>query len=301
MALRGDGQAAGMNATVNRVPGNESFVWIQTLINGVSGVTMRVKGPLFSAASPFQKIEVYDTYAFGKVLCLAGCVVFTEKDEYVYNEMIVHPAMIMHPAPKRVCIIGGGDGGSLREVLRHKDVEAVRIVEIDAKVKETVETYFPEMASAFADPRATLTVADGADYLAAHTELYDCIIVDSLDPGGPVESLETSDFYRQVSQRLTPGGVAIFQTGYPAIQSELFRSMVSNARSAFPFCAPYLCTIPSFPEGLCAFLLCTASDTRQKNIDPKRLQDISAQCQYYNTDIQTGAFLLPQDIKRLVG
>ena len=127
-------------------PESGSSLWIQTLVNGLSGLTIRAKHALFCDSSPFQKIEVFDTYSFGTVLCLGGSVVITELDSDSYHEMIVHPAMIMHKKPERICIIGGGDGGCLKEVIKHDDVKTIVVVEIDSMVKETIDRFFPALA-----------------------------------------------------------------------------------------------------------------------------------------------------------
>ncbi len=278
-----------------------SSIWIQNLINGgLSGLTIRAKHAVFSDASPFQKIEVFDTYSFGLILCLGGTVVLTESDSNIYHEMIVHPAMLMHDSPQRICIIGGGDGGCLSEVLKHETVKNVVIVEIDKMVKDTVEQFFPNQAEAFKDPRVEVVFDDGYQYLKSNEESFDIIIIDSYDPCGPVQSLETADFHRLVSQRLATDAIAVFQTDSPIIKGEFLRKTIQSVSPFFQFKKPYLCSMRSFPEGVCSFLLCSQNDSVFNNFDSDRYELLKEGCHYYNQDIHSGAFMLPQYLKNLV-
>ncbi len=277
-----------------------SSLWIQNLINGFSGLTIRAKHPVFCDASPFQKIEVFDTYSFGMILCLGGTIVFTEADSNIYHEMIVHPAMLMHNSPERICIIGGGDGGCLSEVLKHDTVKEVVVVEIDKMVKDTVEKFFPNQAAGFNDPRVRVVIDDGYQYLKSYEEPFDVIIIDSYDPCGPVQSLETVDFHRLVSLRLTSEGIAVFQTDSPIVKGEFLRKTIESVSPFFQFKKPYICSMRSFPEGVCSFLLCSQNDKIFNNFDKRRYDTLKQDCHYYNQDIQDGAFMLPQYIKTLV-
>jgi len=278
-----------------------SSLWIQNLINGgLSGLTIRAKHTVFCDASPFQKIEVFDTYSFGQILCLGGTIVFTESDSNIYHEMIVHPAMLMHNSPQRVCIIGGGDGGCLSEVLKHTIVKNVVIVEIDKMVKDTVERFFPIQAAAFKDPRVQVVFDDGYQYLQSNEQSFDIIIIDSYDPCGPVQSLETVDFHRLVSQRLAADGIAVFQTDSPIVKGEFLRNTIQSVSPFFQSKKTYLCSMPSFPEGVCSFLLCCQNDKVFDNFDSNRYESFKEDCKYYNQDIHKGAFMLPQYIKNLI-
>lgn len=272
----------------------ESVLWIQNLVDGLAGFTLKAKSAVYCDASPFQKIEVFDTYAFGRVLLLGGSIVLTERDEYIYNEMITHPAMVTHPEPRQVCIVGGGDGGSLREVLKHRSVQGVTVVEIDAKVTETVRQHFPSLAGGFDDSRVELIHDDGYNWLNSNEKQFDVIIIDSYDPAGPVQSLETDDFLEVVRTRLSGNGLAVFQTGSPAIRTEHIRRSLRRLTTLFASTSPYTCTIPSFPLSVCGFLLCSAS-TRQEQPDLARQQQIQEQCRYYCDSVHQGAFLLPRD------
>jgi len=224
----------------------------------------------------------------------------TEYDCGTYSEMMVHPALLAHKKPERVCIIGGGDGGSLREVLKYDCVRSVVVVEIDSLVTQTIDRFFPQLASGFNDSRTELVVDDGFHFLSSTTETFDCILVDSYDPGGPVQSLETVDFYQFVAERLNDNGVAVIQTDSPTIRSEFLRQTILSVSPLFAQYKPYICTMRSFPEGVCSFLLCAKETGRLDGFDRERFDQIADQLCYYNDDIHIGAFLLPQHIKKLL-
>jgi spermidine synthase len=280
--------------------GTNASLWLENLVNGLAGISIRAKHALYYGASPFQKIEVFHTYAFGKVLVLADNIVLTERDEYIYHESIAHPAMNMHADPRRVCIIGGGDGGVLREVLKYKDVDTALVVEIDKMVKEAVAAHFPGLAKSFADKRSRAEFAEGCSYLTKAKELFDVILVDSYDPGGPVQSLETTDFYKLVYDRLDQGGIAVFQTDSPTIRGEYLRSTVATISSLFSAFRLYTCTMPSFPEGMCSFVICAKEGADLDKFNDKRYSSVAKRCHYYNADIHRGAFLLPEYIKKII-
>jgi spermidine synthase len=280
--------------------GSNSSLWVQNLVNGLAGITIRAKHALHYGASPFQKIEIFHTYAFGKVLVLADNIVLTEKDEHIYHESIAHPAMNMHANPQRVLIIGGGDGGCLREVLKYKDVETALVVEIDKMVKEAVTAHFPLLAKSFSDKRSRTEFAEGCSWLAKSREAFDVILVDSYDPGGPVQSLETSGFYKLVYDRLDKGGIAVFQTDSPTIRAEYLRSTVATISSLFAAYKLYTCTMPSFPEAICSFVICAKDGADLDKFNDKRYASVAKRCTYYNPDIHRGAFLLPEYIKKII-
>ena len=176
------------------------------------GVGFKVKERLFETQTKYQRLELYETEGFGKLLVLDGTVQLVEVGEESYHEVLVHPVMLAHPNPKRVLIIGGGDGGTLREVLRH-DVEKVTMVEIDEMVVEVSKIYLGIDRGAFEDPRAELIIGDGVKYLKETGERFDAIIVDSTDPVGPAKLLFSEDFYRTAYEKLNDPGIYITQAG----------------------------------------------------------------------------------------
>lgn len=288
------------NAVSGQPPACDSSIWIQNLVNGLCGMTFKVKHAVFCDASPFQKVEVFDTYGFGRILMLAGNVVVTERDEHIYSEMIAHPALLMHPCPKRVCVIGGGDGGAAREALKHRCVESVTVVEIDELVTRTVSEHFPALRTGLADPRTSVVFEDGCRYLENARDTFDVIIVDSYDPGGPVQSITSEPFYPLVHERLANDGIAVFQTDSPTLRGEALRAAVCNASALFAESHVYLCSIPSFPEGICSFVVAGVKAGVLEGFDEKRYEHIAEKCRYYNREVHTGAFLLPRVVRDTV-
>ena len=287
-----------MNKMVSYPTGVGTELWINNLVHGLAGITIKVKHSVHCASSPFQKIEVFDTYHYGLVLCLGGSIVLAERDSDIYHEMIVHPAMLSHAKPKRICIIGGGDGGCLKQVLKHPGVESVVIVEIDAMVRETVQRYFPAFSGGFKDPRVTVAIEDGYQYLKTSGEQFDVIIVDSYDPAGPVQSLETADFHQVVARRLNTDGLAVFQTDSPIMRPDYLRQTLSLISPLFSLARTYICAFSSFPEGICSFVLCGRQKDAFDRFDGERYAAIADSCIYYNKEIHTGAFLLPQYLRK---
>jgi len=272
---------------------DDSSLWLESLVNGLAGLRIKAKHPVYCGASPFQKIEVYDTYGYGRILVLAGTIVLTEKDEFIYNEMITHPAMTMQKKPKNVCIIGGGDGGVLRQVLKYNGVQSVTVVEIDQLVVKTIRKHFPALGAGFRDKRVKLVIDDGCRYLEKTRDKFDVILVDSFDPGGPVQSLLSGDFYQLAGGHISPEGIVVFQTGSPTVKPEQVRAAIASISPLFPAFKLYCCVLPSFPEAVCSFLICAVKNGILGSINEKRYESIADSCRYYNRDIHTGAFLLP--------
>jgi spermidine synthase len=289
-----------MNKMSSSPAGVGTSLWLNNLIHGLSGVTIKVKHPVFSASSRFQKIEVFDTYRYGMVLCLGGSVVMTEHDGDTYHEMIVHPPLLCHAKPRSVCIIGGGDGGCLKQVLKHKSVETVVIVEIDKMVRDAVQKHFPALAAGFSDKRVSVVIDDGYGYLKTADTAFDVIVVDSYDPGGPVQSLETADFHHVAAQRLKADGIAVIQTDSPVVRPDFLRQTLSLISPLFAQVKPYICSFSSFPEGVCSFVLCGRKEKSLEKFDEQRAAAVADSCSYYNADVHQGAFLLPQYLKKIV-
>jgi spermidine synthase len=289
-----------MSNFISRPLENETSMWLQNLVCGHSGLVVKVKQSVFCGSSPFQKVELFDTYRFGLTLCLGGTIVLTERDYEPYHEMMVHPAMISHPAPKRVCVIGGGDGGCLREVLKYPSVEKVVIVEIDSLVKETVERYMPYFAAGFSDPRVEAVINDGYEYIKDIDNVFDIILVDSYDPGGPVRSLETADFFVRAAAAAGEEGIVVLQTDSPAVRPDMIRQTITRASAVFGHYRPYICALRPFPEGICSFLMAGSSKKSIDGFDGERYRLVADACAYYNAEVHMGAFLLPQGVKNIV-
>jgi len=283
-----------MSGDMNTTVVSESSLWLENLVDGCAGITIKAKHAVHCEASPFQKIEVFDTYAFGRTLLLGGTIVYTESDGSIYNEMITHPALFAHGSPRDICIIGGGDGGCICEALKHRGIKKITAVEIDRQVTDVVKRFFPELACGFNDKRVRLYFEDGYAWLSESTARFDVIIVDSYDPGGPVQSLETANFYDVVRRSLKPGGVAAIQTDAPQLNREKIQRAMRDLTSHFAWCKPYIAAIPSFPLGMCSFVLCGTGGSGPRAINRARIEPVSKHCRYYCADIHDGAFYLPK-------
>jgi len=257
-----------------------------------SGIFFRAGRRLLSEKTPLQKMEIYETESYGRVLLLDGLVQTTEKDEFFYHEMLVHPALMSHPRPRDVLIIGGGDGGTLREVLRHRVRSAV-LVEIDGRVIEACRRYFPGLAASFGDKRAAVIVDDGNRFVRETNRRFDVILVDSSDPVGPSAVLHQRAFYAALKKRLRPGGVIAAQAGAPLFHLDHLRKKRLFLKKLFSFALYYLGPAPTYPGGLwCYVFLSDRVDPLQNRRGrlPKKLR-------YYNRDIHRAAFALPEFLK----
>ena len=261
---------------------------------------------LFHEQSPFQKVEIYDTHAYGRLLSLDGMVMTTEKDEYVYHEMITHIPLQTMPDARRVLIIGGGDGGAARECLRYPNIGEVVLVEIDEAVIRASKKHLPSIASAFGDKRLTLKVEDGIKYVAeCADEQFDLVIVDSTDPVGPAEGLFTPEFYGGVSRILKNGGVQITQSESPRFNTKVFRDIFQCYRGIYGHqnvhC--YLAWVPTYPTGMWSFSYSAKGNIHPLNdFDESSAEAFAAKhdLQYYNGRIHSAAFALPGFVHRLL-
>lgn len=257
-----------------------------------SGIFFMARRRLLSATTRFQKMEIYETDSFGRVLLLDGLVQTTERDEFFYHEMLVHPAMTAHPRLENVLIIGGGDGGALREVLRY-GVKRATLVEIDAAVVEACRRYFPGLASSFKDRRVTVRIADGNDFIRDSEEGFDVILVDSSDPVGPSAILHQRRFFAELKKRLNPGGVIAAQAGSPLFHLEHLKRKAAFLNKTFRFASYYFGPAPTYPGGFwCyAFLSDTIDPSEPAKREPPR------GLRYFNPDIRRAAFALPEFLR----
>ena len=253
-----------------------------------SGVFFKIKKVLFDRRSKFQKIEIIENETYGRVLLLDGLVQTTEKDEFFYHEMLVHPAMASHIRPKTVLIIGGGDGGALREALRYP-VERARLCEIDGQVIEACRTHFDWLKPAFEDGRAELVIGDGNVFIRNTKEKFDVILVDSSDPVGPSTILHSRVFYEKLKTRLAPGGIVAAQAGSQVLHLEEHREKSVFLKKLFKYASFYLGPVPTYPVGMwCYNFLSDAVDPLAK----KKLK-VPGGLKYYNPEIHRAAFALP--------
>ncbi|MEM1240425.1 MAG: polyamine aminopropyltransferase [Cyanobacteria bacterium P01_H01_bin.26] len=288
------------------VPKYSRSVWF-TDRNENMALSIRHRGDcLFREKSPYQTVEVFDTFEYGKLLAVDKMVMCSEKDEKGYHEMIVHVPMVLQPQVKDVLVIGGGDGGSIREILRYDQVERVTMVEIDEAVIRASKEFLPSLSSAFDHPKLKLIIDDGIDYVKRSAdECFDMIVVDSSDPVGPAEGLFSADFYRDVYRCLRPGGVMTAQSESPHFNQKAFVELNHCLKEIFDansvFC--YLAFIPTYPTGMWSFTYCTKGGSHPvRDLDRLRAQQIAEgfNLQYYNSDIHGAAFCLPTFIHTML-
>lgn len=255
----------------------------------------RISRVLHEEDTEYQKITVLDTPFFGRVMTLDGIVMLTERDEFVYHEMLVHVPLCSLPAPKRVLIIGGGDCGCLREALKHPELEEVVQVDIDRRVTEVSAEHFGWVDECRRDPRATLLFADGVQYIRDNPRAFDLIVVDSTDPKGFALDLFVADFYRQVAAALKPGGVMTAQTESPHWSTDMVGAIYDELRGAFTSVSAYLASVPSYASGL--WTLAYASSRPRSPVDASRAHTLAASCRYYNPQVHEAAFALPNFVR----
>ena len=267
-----------------------------------SSFGLRVKERLHAEQTPFQTIEIYDTTDWGKLMVIDGCTMVSTRDNFLYHEMMSHPALFTHARAKRVVIIGGGDCGTLREVLKHEEVEHAVQVDIDERVTRLAEQYFPELCASNGDPRAELLFIDGIKYMAElEPESVDLVIVDSTDPVGPAEGLFNADFYASCHKALRPSGILVQQSESPLAHLDLIKSMRSAMRVA-GFHAVKTLTFPQplYPTG---WWSCTLA---RKGADLSGFRERGAQTKqfptrYYNAEIHKAALAMPEFMREALG
>lgn len=262
------------------------------------GLTARVKETLFAGKSEFQDVAVVDSYQFGRMLVLDGVFQTSIFEEYVYHEMIAHIPLYIHPNPKKVLVIGGGDGGTVREVVRHDTVEKVEMVEIDGMVVDVCKKYLPEISSALNEPnpKLDLKIGDGIQHMKDATNEYDVIIVDCSDPIGPGEGLFTPEFYKNVYKALKEDGLFVQQTESPFYHRELIKRIQKDVRAIFPITDLYLAHIPIYPGGCHCFTL-GSKKYGPKDADTSRQ---TMEMRYHNAEVQQGCFALPNFVRELM-
>ncbi|SDZ83727.1 spermidine synthase [Desulfuromusa kysingii] len=259
------------------------------------GITIKTTKTLFSGKSQYQQLDIVETLEFGRMMLLDGLVMVTERDEFIYHDMITHPALFTHPNPKKVLVIGGGDGGSIREIMKHPEVELAVLCEIDGLVIEKSIEYLPTMASAIngSNPRVKLHVDDGLAYIRDHQNEFDVILVDSTDPIGPAVGLFEENFYRLVFSALKDDGIMIAQSESPFYHADIQKSMYHNLRAVFPIVEMYQAFIPTYPSGFWSFAFSSKIYHPTKDFDHDRAKNRNFKTRYYNEELHRGAFMLP--------
>lgn len=285
---------------------NPRSIWFTERDDNIALSLKHTGDVLYKKQSPYQRVEIIDTYAYGKTLILDGMVMTTEKDEYVYHEMITHIPLFSHPNPKKVLIIGGGDGGAAREILKHDSIEHIDLVEIDPFVVEASKQFLPTISSSFSNSKLHTIIDDGLKYVKnCPKESYDIIIVDSTDPVGPAEGLFTKEFYEDVYDCLKPMGIMVTQSESPRFNANVFTEIQQCYRDIFgkKNVHPYLAYIPTYPSGMWSFSLCSKERIHPiQDLNKKKIRTFlkNHRLQYYTEDIHASAFVLPAFVQTLL-
>jgi spermidine synthase len=279
------------------------MTWFQEKLYDHYAQTLSIEKVLYHWRTEFQDVLIFENAIFGKVLVLDGVVQLTERDNHIYHEMIAHVPLMAHGSARNVLIIGGGDGGTLKEVLKHP-VERATMVELDGEVIDLSRRYLPTVSDgAFTDPRANVLVLDGTRYIAETQEKFDVIIIDSTDPIGPGEALFTAAFYRACRARLRPGGMIAVQSGAPFFQRRELENVCDRLAGSFAGVRPYLAPVPTYAGGMLALVV--AGESRDALRPPckvlrERFGRLQGQTRYYTPEVHRAAFTLAPSFSPLL-
>ena len=277
---------------------NEEFVDDNLLIG--ARTSLKIKKVLFSGRSEFQKIEIMETESFGKLLLLDDIIMLTEKNEFSYHEMIAHIPLIAHPDPKKVLIIGGGDGGTAREVLKHKCVNQCTLVDIDKFVVDKSIEFFPTLSEVFKNKRLEIRIENAVSFVKNNINTFDVVIVDSTDPIGPAKGLYTEEFYKDIFNSLNKNGIMVAQAETPYYYKEIQKELFGKLRNQFPYVTMYLSHVPFYPSGTWSFAFASKN---YKEISKPRLKDLCKLeniLEYLNKELYLASFILPNFVKKII-
>lgn len=265
-------------------------------------LSIRVDRQLYSGQSEFQRIDVFESKEFGRFLTLDGYMMLTEKDEFIYHDMIVHVPMAVHPNVKKVLVIGAGDGGAIRELCRYPEIEQIDMVEIDELVVEVSRQFLPLTASSLDDSRVNIYYEDGLRFVRNKHDEYDLVIVDSTDPFGPGEGLFTKEFYGNCYKALKEDGIMVNQHESPFYEEDANACQRAHKRivESFPISRVYQAHIPTYPSGHWLFGFASKKYHPIKDLDDTRWNQRGLKTKYYTTRLHTGAFMLPAYVEELV-
>lgn len=285
---------------MNRLPSylhnTQGTLWLTEVEKENLTINYRVKEVLYADNSQFQHVMVLDTYDFGTMLVLDGAVQTTSMDGFIYNEMIAHVPCSIHPAPKRVLIIGGGDGGAAQEAAKYDSVERIDLVEIDEQVVKVCKQFMPEISGGTqTDPRIHYHYTDGVQFVKQCKNEYDVIIIDSSDPVGPAIQLFEASFYQSVSDALREDGLMVCQSQSPIFHQEIMGKSYSRIASIFPYHSMYTAVVPTYPGGLWSFTL----GSKQKLPEVGQIR-FHKSAKYVNEAIIQASFALPEFLKQQI-
>ncbi len=267
-------------------------IWYTEKHTPHSGITMEVKKSIYHGESKFQTLDILDTFEFGRMLLLDGVVMLTERDEFVYHEMLAHVPLNTHPSPKKVLVIGGGDGGTVREVLKHPQVKEITLVEIDRMVVEAALEHLPGISEGLRDPRTKVVYGDGVRFVAdTQPGSYDVILVDSTDPVGPAEALFTEGFFQNCAKAMGPDGVFVSQSESPFYHLPFMVDIYRRMDGIYPTVGFYLAAVPTYPSGNWSFLM--GSKAGDVSL-PECRDHVELPTKYYDRQIHLASFAVPR-------
>ena len=277
-------------------------MWFSELHTSNVKLSMRIEEQLCSVESDCQRIDVLVSDEFGKFLALDGEILFSEKDEFIYDEMVTHIPMAVHPNVKNVLIIGGADGGVARELINYKCIERIDVVEPDEMLVEVCRKHFPELTCGLDDDRVNVYIQDALRFLRNKTGDYDLIINDATDPFGYTEGLFTKEFYGSCYKALKSDGIMVYQHGSPFYDEdeESCRGMHRKASHSFPISRVYQAHIPTSPSGYWLFGFASKKYHPLKDFKPAEWKRRNIHTEYYTTNLHTGAFMLPKYVEELL-
>lgn len=275
----------------------DTSIWYTEYHTPGTGITVKVKETLLRVKSPYQELMILDTYEYGRMMLLDGLVMLTDRDEFIYHEMITHIPMHILKNAGNVLIIGGGDCGTLREISRY-NLESIDMVEIDKEVIEASKKFFPALMKGL-HKNSRIIVGDGIDFVKKTKKRYDLIIIDSTDPIGPAEGLFTDAFYINCRRILTDNGILALQAESPYFHSDSISIFSKRLKRIFGHIYPYLAFIPVYPSGMWQFLLCSKNPLDVEDTDRAISKKFISKLKYYNHDIHPAVFKLPTFVKRI--
>jgi len=266
------------------------------------GLVFKIKKTLYVGKSKYQTVAVFETVDMGRLLVLDGLVMSCEYDEFAYHEMIAHVPLYTHPSPENVLIIGGGDGGTVREVVKHDIVKSVDLVEIDEEVIKVTKEYLPVLGSAFDSPKLNIHIGDGIEYVKDTDKRYDVIIVDGSDPMGPAVGLFSESFYRDCYERLKEDGIMVAQTETPYDVNLRVHvpQIYKNIRKVFPDTRMYIANVACYPSGMWSFAFATKKYDPIKDFQGGRYEKDGFKLKYYNDQIHKACFILPNFVRDFI-
>lgn len=271
-------------------------LWFTEKQTATHGITSKITKTLHSEQTDYQKLDMIETDQFGTMLVLDGMVMTTDADEFVYHEMVAHIPLFTHPNPKKVLVVGGGDGGVIREVLKHPSVEKAILVEIDGKVIEYSKKYLPNIAGELENARVEVQVDDGFMHIHNHKNEYDVIMVDSTEPVGPAAKLFEKGFYQGIYEALTQEGIFVAQSDNPWFHADLIKSVFADVKDIFPITRLYTANIPTYPSGLWTF---TLGSKKHDPLQVETAQIPEIDTKYYTPELHRAAFALPKFVRDL--